>query len=133
ATMIAVNLAEAIARAAGDALLVDLNVATGDAAVFLGVEPRFTVVDALENTQRLDETFFRGLVVHTRSGLDLLASSLRALPTPLDRRRLRPLVVFGGRSYRAVTLAVPRTDRLRWTRSRPPRRFMSSSITSCRR
>src|SRR5439155_13069202 len=84
ATTIAVNLAEAIARAAGDALLVDLNVATGDAAVFLGVEPRFTIVDALENTQRLDENFFRGLVVHTRSGLDLLASSLPVLSAPLD-------------------------------------------------
>src|SRR5437867_9173466 len=58
ATTIAVNFAEAIARVAGETLLVDLNVATGDAAVFLGVDPRFTVIDALENTQRLDENFF---------------------------------------------------------------------------
>lgn len=110
ATTIAVNLAEAIARAAGDALLVDLNVATGDAALFLGVEPRFTVVDALENTERLDENFFRGLVVHTRSGLDLLAASVRVLSGPLDPHRVRTLVDFAVRYYRAVVLDVPRTD-----------------------
>ncbi len=36
-------------------LLIDLHVANGDAAVFLGAEPRFSIVDALENTHRLDE------------------------------------------------------------------------------
>jgi pilus assembly protein CpaE len=110
ATTIAVNLAEAIARAAGDALLIDLNVATGDAAVFLGVDPRFTVLDALENTQRLDEPFFRGLVVHTKSGLDLLASAVRVLSGHLDPGRLRTLIDFAVRYYRAVVLDVPRGD-----------------------
>ena len=57
ATTIAVNLAEAMARSAGDALLMDLHVCTGDAAVFLGADPRFTILDALENIQRLDEAF----------------------------------------------------------------------------
>src|SRR5262249_2852426 len=56
-TTIAVNLAEAFARAAGNALLIDLHSANGDAAVFLGVEPKFTVTEAVENTHRLDEAF----------------------------------------------------------------------------
>ena len=110
ATTVAVNLAEAIARAAGDTLLVDLHIGTGDAAVFLHVDPRFTVLDALENTQRLDENFFRGLVAHSRTGLDLLASSVRVLPGPLDPHRVRALVDFAVRSYRAVVLDVPRAD-----------------------
>ncbi len=109
-TTIAVNLAEAIARAAGDALLIDLNIASGDAAVFLGVDPRFTIVDALENSQRLDEAFFRGLVAHTRSGLDVLASSVRVLASPVDPGRLRTLIDFAVRSYRAVVLDVPRGE-----------------------
>ena len=46
-------------------LLIDLHLAHGDAAVFLGVEPRFSVVDALENIHRFDEAFFKGLVVQT--------------------------------------------------------------------
>ena len=110
ATTIAVNLAESIARAAGETLLIDLHVATGDAAVFLGVDPRFTLVDALENTQRLDENFFRSLVVHTPSGLDLLASSVRMLAGPLDPQRIRTLIDFAVRYYRALVLDVPRAD-----------------------
>jgi pilus assembly protein CpaE len=110
ATTIAVNFAESIARSAGETLLVDLNVATGDAAVFLGVDPRFTIVDALENTQRLDENFFRGLVVHTPSGLDLLAASVRIMTGPLDPHRVRTRVEFAVRFYRAVVLDVPRGD-----------------------
>ena len=48
ATTVAVNVADAIAQALGDALLIDLHVAAGEAAVFLGVEPRFSVAEALE-------------------------------------------------------------------------------------
>jgi pilus assembly protein CpaE len=110
ATTVAVNFAEAIARVAGETLLVDLNVATGDAAVFLGVDPRFTVVDALENTQRLDENFFRSLVVRTPSGVDLLASAVRVLAGQLDPQRVRKLIDFAVRYYRAIVLDVPRTD-----------------------
>ncbi len=110
ATTIAVNLAEAFAKANGDALLIDLNLASGDASVFLGVEPRFTILEALENTHRLDEAFLRGLVVHTASGLDLLASSTRISTTPMDTQRVRSLIDFAARLYRCVILDVPRLD-----------------------
>ena len=68
-TTVAVNVATALAKLAGTerTLLIDLHVANGDAAVFLGAEPRFSIVDALENTHRLDEAFFRGLIVRTQS------------------------------------------------------------------
>jgi pilus assembly protein CpaE len=110
ATTIAVNLAEAFAKANGDSLLVDLNLANGDAAVFLGVEPRFTILEALENTHRLDEAFLRGLVVHTPSGLDLLASSTRIANSPADPQRVRTLIDFAARHYRCVILDVPRLE-----------------------
>jgi pilus assembly protein CpaE len=110
ATTIAVNLAEAMARSAGDALLIDLHVVSGDAAVFLGVDPRFTILDALENIQRLDEAYFRSLVVHTRSGLDLLPSAVRVASGQLDSQRVRTLIDFAVRYYRVVVLDVPRAD-----------------------
>lgn len=109
-TTIAVNLAAALARALDDALLVDLNFAAGDAAVFLGVEPRFTVAEALENTHRLDEAFLRSLVVRSRSGLDLLGASPRLSPGSIDAQKLRALVDFVSRYYHAVVLDVPRLD-----------------------
>jgi pilus assembly protein CpaE len=110
ATTIAVNLAAALARALDDALLVDLNFAAGDAAVFLGVEPRFTIAEALENTHRLDEAFLRSLVVRSRAGLDLLGSSPRIAPGSIDAGRLRALLDFLTRYYHAVVLDVPRLD-----------------------
>ena len=52
ATTVAVNVASSLAKATPEStLLIDLNVACGDAAVFLGAEPRFSVMDALENVQ----------------------------------------------------------------------------------
>src|SRR5262249_30256484 len=52
ATTIAVNVATALGSVSKPArtLLIDFHYMGGDAAVFLGVEPRFSIVDALENT-----------------------------------------------------------------------------------
>ena len=59
-TTVAVNFAAALAQdAPGNTLFIDLHHAYGDAAVFLGVESRFSVLDALENTHRLDKNFSR--------------------------------------------------------------------------
>ena len=54
--------------------MIDLHLAYGDAAVYLGADTRFSVVDAIENLHRLDSAFFKSLLVHTSSGLDLLPS-----------------------------------------------------------
>ena len=78
--------------------------------MFLGAEPRFSIVDALDNTHRLDEAFFRGLLVNTKSGVDLLASSDRVMVAPVDVRRVRTLLEFAARHYRHIVLDVPRSD-----------------------
>lgn len=111
ATTLAVNVATALARLSPKTtLLIDLHVANGDAAVFLGAEPRFSIADALENTHRLDEAFFRGLIVKTGCGVDLLPSSDRMMLSPVDVRRIRTLLEFAVRHYRYVVLDVPRSD-----------------------
>jgi pilus assembly protein CpaE len=110
-TTASVNTATVLARADPNrTLLIDLHLANGDAAVFLGAEPRFSIVDALENTHRLDEAFFRTLVVRTKSGVDLLASSERPMVSPVDSRRIRNLLEFAAAHYRFVVLDVPRSD-----------------------
>ena len=111
ATTVAVNAATALAKAEpGSTLLIDLNVACGDAAVFLGAEPRFSVMDALENVQRLDAAFFSGLVVRTKSGLDLLGASGRPVTGNFDTARIRTLLDFASRTNRFTVLDVPRSD-----------------------
>jgi pilus assembly protein CpaE len=110
-TTVAVNVAAALAKLQpGSTLLIDLHVANGDAAVFLGAEARFSVVDALENIHRLDEAFFKSLIVTTKIGVDLLASSDRMTGTPIDSRRIRTLIEFAAMQYRFIVLDVPRTD-----------------------
>ena len=84
--------------------------ACGDAAVFLGAEPRFSVMDALENVQRLDAAFFGGLVVRSKSGLDLLGASGRPVTGALDAARIRTLLDFASQTRRYTVLDVPRSD-----------------------
>ena len=110
-TTVAVNVATAMAQVEpGSTLLIDLHLAYGDAAVFLGTEPRYSVLDALENVHRLDKAFFSGLVGQSRSGLALLASSDRASTTPVDSASIRSLIEAAARHYAYVLLDVPRID-----------------------
>jgi pilus assembly protein CpaE len=110
-TTIAVNVATELAKLApSGVLLIDLHLVHGDTAVFLGVEPRFSVVDALENIHRIDDAFLRSLVTRTRSGVDLLASSDRVLTMPVDAARIRALVDVASRNYRFTVLDVQRSE-----------------------
>jgi pilus assembly protein CpaE len=111
ATTVAVNTATTLAAVdKRRALLIDLHPAGGDAALFLAAEPKFSLVDALDNTHRLDEAFLKGLVVKTTAGPDLLASPDRPVAASFDPRRVRAVVDVALRCYRYVVLDVPRTD-----------------------
>jgi pilus assembly protein CpaE len=110
-TTTAVNAAAALAHATPDehTLLMDLHLSYGDAAVFLGAEPRFSVADAMENTHRLDEAFFESLVVQTKSKVHLLASSERGVGS-VDLKRVPTLLHFAATHYRYTFLDVPRSE-----------------------
>ena len=111
-TTIAVNVAVGMAsEMSTGVLLTDLHVAVhGDAALLLGVEPRFSVVEAIENTQRLDAAFLKGLVVKAKGGLDVLASPERPQLRPPEGAQIRALLERLVANYTAVVLDVPRSD-----------------------
>jgi pilus assembly protein CpaE len=110
-TTVSVNTAAMLARATkADVLVIDLHLAHGDAALLLGVEPRFSVIDALENVHRVDESFFSSVVEKTKAGVDLLASSERMTPGGVDPERVRTLIEFAASRYRYTVLDVPRSD-----------------------
>lgn len=112
ATTVAVNVAAVLSREApGETLFIDLHVSQGDAAMHFAAVHRHSVVDALENTHRLDEAYFRGLVVQTKKGPDLLASSDLHLVGSPAADRVRALLDFAARTYTYVVLDVPRADR----------------------
>ena len=110
-TTVAVNFATALAQEApGSTLFIDLHHAYGDAAVFLGVETRFSVMDALENTHRLDKNFLQGLVAQTASRLDLLASGDRPTSAGVDSQRVHALLEQAAKFYRFVVVDLSRSD-----------------------
>ena len=75
-TTVAVNCAVELARLTKrPTAIVDLKPCLGEVALFLGVRPRFSVLDAIENLHRLDRDFLRELVSRHKSGLDIIAGS----------------------------------------------------------
>ena len=111
-TTVAVNVATSLAAIAkpGRTLVADLHQAGGDAAVFLGAEPRFSILDVLDNTQRLDQTFLRGLVTQVAPNLDLLASPDRGVAGQADSAKVRTVVDFLATAYKYIVLDLPRSD-----------------------
>lgn len=110
-TTVAVNVAGALAALPPrKSLLMDLHLAHGDAALFLGAEPRFSTADVLENIHRLDDAYLKGLVTATKSGVHLLASADRPVMVHTDAPHVRELIEFVAGRYAYVVLDVPRLD-----------------------
>lgn len=111
ATTVAVNLATSLYRTSkSPTLLIDLHLAHGDAAIFLGAESRFSVADALQNLHRIDETYFKSLVTSTKAGVDLLGSANTLGVHPFSVAQVRSLIEFAGATYRFVVIDCPRVD-----------------------
>lgn len=111
ATTVAVNVATMLDKLRpSSTLLIDLHLTYGDAGVYLGAEPRFSIVDALENMHRMDATFLRSLVAQTKSGVHLLASSDRPVSVPLDVTEVRRLLELASTEFPYVVLDIPRSD-----------------------
>jgi len=91
-------------------LLLDLHLTQGDAALFFGVETRFSVVDAVENSHRLDRALLKNLVTHTKAGVDLLGSGDRMPAGVADPQQMRSLIDLVAQHYGYVGLDVPRSD-----------------------
>ena len=75
-TTLGVNCGVELARLSKRRIVVvDLKPGLGEVALYLGVRSRYSLLDALDNVQRLDSQFLKELVVTHKSGLDILAGS----------------------------------------------------------
>jgi len=91
-TTMATNLAVCLAeRAQGNTILVDLDTRQSDVSTFLNLQPSYSILDALENLERLDESFLRGLVTKHSSGLAILPG-----PSRMERSHLAAEQVQAG-------------------------------------
>jgi pilus assembly protein CpaE len=111
-TTVAVNMATILGQLVKPerALIVDLHQSGGDAAVFTGTEPRFSVQDAIDNTHRLDQSFLRTLVTQIGGTTDLLASPEHATVNRLDTEKARRVIELASSAYRYTVVDLPRSD-----------------------
>jgi pilus assembly protein CpaE len=99
-------------------LLLDLNLEGGNMAVALGLKPRYSIVDLLENFHRVDESLLGSLVIQHDSGAHVLAAPLLPESVPsvgaeqmraalrLLRRHYDLIVIDLGRPYSEFGRAV---------------------------
>ena len=82
-TTLSVNLAVALRQATGGrTVLVDLDVGLGEAALMIGLDPRYSILDALKNVHRVDAGLLASLIETSPSGVDVLAAPYQ--PTDFD-------------------------------------------------
>lgn len=100
-TTVAVNCAVELARLTKrPTIIVDLKPCFGEVALFLGVRPRFTILDAIDNLHRLDRDFLRELVAKHKSGLEILPGSEQYdRPSANDAGAIEELFRVLGRTH----------------------------------
>ncbi len=105
-TTVSVNCAVELARLTKrPTAIVDLKPCLGEVALFLGVRPRFTVLDAIENLHRLDRDFLRELMARHKSGLDIMAASEQFdRPNAQDAGAIEELLRVLGRIYDYIVI-----------------------------
>jgi pilus assembly protein CpaE len=105
-TTMAVNCGVELARLSKRrTLIVDLKAGLGEVALFLGVRPRYSVIDAIDNLHRLDQVFLKQLVIEHKSGLGILAGSdLFDRPGAADSGAIEALLSLLARQYEYVVI-----------------------------
>lgn len=74
-SFIATNLAAAMGA---PTVLVDLNLQAGDLTLFLGVEPKYSIADLVENREQADDAMLRSYLAPHSANLSLLAAPREA-------------------------------------------------------
>src|SRR5438105_13704851 len=105
-TTMAVNCGVEVARLSKrPTVILDLKAGLGEVALFLGVRPRYSVLDAIDNLHRLDREFLRELVVKHKSGLEILAGSDHFdRPGAADGGAIEELLRLLARQYEYVVV-----------------------------
>jgi pilus assembly protein CpaE len=74
-TTVATNFAIQLRRQTGErVLIVDLDLPLGEVALYLGVEPRYGIVDLARNLHRIDEDLLGSYITSHASGVDVLSA-----------------------------------------------------------
>jgi pilus assembly protein CpaE len=110
-TTLAANLAILIHRTTkGKTLLVDLDLELGESALVLGIKPRFSLVDFVENFRRMDAGLLASYIDHHASGVDLLAAPVEPdKAESVTPDQIRRILAFLRQHYDYIVVDSPRT------------------------
>jgi len=105
-TVTATNLAASLAKHHGKrALLLDLDLQFGDAAIMLGIEPEKTIYDLVTAPGELDSEKLAGYTTRHASGLDILPAPLRPEDAELvTETKLARLLEVARESYDVIVV-----------------------------
>jgi pilus assembly protein CpaE len=109
-TTASANAALQIHRQQNDrTLLLDLNFEGGNVAVAMGLKPRYSMVDLLENFHRFDESLLSSLVIKHESGVEVLAAPLLPESVPaITAEQMRAALRLLRRHYGTIVIDLAR-------------------------
>jgi pilus assembly protein CpaE len=110
-TSLATNLAIMIHRSTKmKTLLVDLDLELGESALMLGIQPRFSFVDFVDNFRRMDAGLLASYIDHHPSGLDLLSAPVEpGKAESVTAEQIRRILAFLRQHYDYIVVDVPRS------------------------
>jgi pilus assembly protein CpaE len=89
-------------------LLADLNLQAGDAATFLGLNPKYSLADFVVNRTRLDEALINSLITPHSAKLSLLAAPLEAHEVEdIKSQDITEILHLLGQKFDSVVLDLP--------------------------
>jgi pilus assembly protein CpaE len=104
-TTLACNYAVSLAQESRKkTLLIDLNLPLGDAAINLGINAQYSVVNALQNASRLDAHFLAGLLVEHDSGLFVLSAPTELAPIQIAEDAIDTLLALARQEFDYVVI-----------------------------
>lgn len=111
ATMLAVQSACCLTnlrRKAADVCLLDLDLQFGNAGVYLDLDSRYSILDALHTPGDLDGTFLRGLMARHESGVEVLCAPAALMPLDVVTPELiSQLLNVAAQEYEYVVIDLP--------------------------
>src|SRR5579863_626117 len=104
-TTVACNFAVSLVQeCAQSAVLIDLDLPLGDAALNLGISPQFSTVDALQNYMRMDQNFLSKLLTKHSSGLFVLAAPGKFPQVEVANEAVERLIAVARQAYDYVVI-----------------------------
>lgn len=91
-------------------LLIDLNLQAGDAASYLGLNPKYSLADFAANRNRLDDALISSLITSHSANLSLLAAPLEAHEAEdIGLQDVSEVLHLLGRRHECIIMDLPHT------------------------